>query len=180
MASSRNDYLAKPSAECCLEGSLHHGEPRGQRTLVADIDTYVARPSAERANGHILLYFPDVWGFFANGFLVMDGFADAGYLTVSLDYFRGVRRPLCLARSFVLLGRADVVYCRIRCGSIARTVMIGAIRLLTTRSGSGSISPLLMKQYLGGLRRSSQSSERRIRDTPVLGECRTMAARSAG
>jgi hypothetical protein len=35
-------------------------------------------------------YFPDVWGFFTNGFLVMDGFADAGYLTLGLDYFRGV------------------------------------------------------------------------------------------
>ncbi|KAK5110977.1 hypothetical protein LTR85_000687 [Meristemomyces frigidus] len=36
-----------------------------------------------------LLYFPDVWGFFNNGFLIMDGFADAGYLTLGLDYFRG-------------------------------------------------------------------------------------------
>lgn len=39
-------------------------------------------------------YFPDVWGFFKNGFLVMDGFADAGYLTLGLDYFRGVLPPL--------------------------------------------------------------------------------------
>lgn len=38
-----------------------------------------------------MLYFPDVWGFFNNGFLIMDGFADAGFLTLGLDYFRGVR-----------------------------------------------------------------------------------------
>lgn len=30
-----------------------------------------------------------VWGMFNNGLLVMDAFADAGYLTVGLDYFRG-------------------------------------------------------------------------------------------
>lgn len=36
-----------------------------------------------------LLYFPDVWGFFNNGFLVMDAFAQAGYLVLGLDYFRG-------------------------------------------------------------------------------------------
>ena len=27
-----------------------------------------------------------------NGFLIMDGFADAGFLTLGLDYFRGVRQ----------------------------------------------------------------------------------------
>jgi hypothetical protein len=36
------------------------------------------------------LYFPDVFGFFPNGLLVMDGFADAGYTVLGLDYFRGV------------------------------------------------------------------------------------------
>jgi hypothetical protein len=37
-----------------------------------------------------VLYFPDVWGFFANAFLIMDGFADAGFLTLGMDYFQGV------------------------------------------------------------------------------------------
>lgn len=86
-----DSYLAKPSGECCLKGSLHKGEPRGKFEAIADVETYVVHPPVGRANGHILLYFPDVWGMFTNGLLVMDGFADAGYLTLGLDYFRGVR-----------------------------------------------------------------------------------------
>ena len=84
------DYLANPSGQCCLKGSIHKGEPRGRHETVSGIDTYISTPSPENANGHILLYFPDVWGFFLNGFLIMDGFADAGYLVLGLDYFRGV------------------------------------------------------------------------------------------
>lgn len=82
-------YLAQPSGACCLTGHLHTGEPRGTIEKITDIDTYITHPPAGKANGHVLIYFPDVWGFFKNGFLVMDAFADAGYLTVGLDYFRG-------------------------------------------------------------------------------------------
>ncbi|KAJ5698351.1 hypothetical protein N7462_000356 [Penicillium macrosclerotiorum] len=53
------------------------------------VETYMIQPEASKANGNILLYFPDVWGMFTNGLLVMDGFADAGYLVLGLDYFRG-------------------------------------------------------------------------------------------
>ncbi|KAB2570876.1 Hydrolase tropI [Lasiodiplodia theobromae] len=84
-----NEYLAKPSGACCLEGTLHSGEPRGTFTQIADVETYVATPPPGKSNGNIVLYFPDVWGMFPNGLLVMDGFADAGYLTLGLDYFRG-------------------------------------------------------------------------------------------
>lgn len=95
------DYLAKPSGECCLKGHLHAGEPRGTFETIADVETYVVKPSPDKSNGHILLYFPDVWGMFPNGLLIMDGFADAGYLTIGLDYFRGVRRnpAVCLFRT---------------------------------------------------------------------------------
>jgi hypothetical protein len=86
---SPNKYLANPSGECCLKGSLHEGEARGSFGTVAGVETYIARPSKDADNGHIMLYFPDVWGFFKNGFLIMDGFADAGYTTLGLDYFRG-------------------------------------------------------------------------------------------
>ena len=57
---------------------------------IASVETYIAIPPENKANGHIVLYFPDVWGLFKNGLLVMDGFADAGYLVLGLDYFRGV------------------------------------------------------------------------------------------
>lgn len=87
-------YLAKPSGDCCLRGTIHEGEARGSWETIAEVETYIARPPESEANGNILLYFPDVWGMFPNGLLVMDTFADAGYLVVGLDYFRGVFSPL--------------------------------------------------------------------------------------
>lgn len=87
-------FLAKPSGLCCLKGTIHSGTPRGSFIRVADVETYVVKPAPHKANGHILLYFPDVWGMFTNGLLVMDSFADAGYLTIGLDYFRGVSDTL--------------------------------------------------------------------------------------
>lgn len=82
-------FLAKPSGECCLKGSIHAGEGRGSYATISDVHTYVVHPPKDKANGHILLYFADVWGMFPNGLLIMDGFADAGYLVLGLDYFRG-------------------------------------------------------------------------------------------
>lgn len=82
-------YLAQPSGDCCLKGNIHEGEPRGSTETIASVESYIVQPLSGKANGNVLLYFPDVWGFFKNGFLVMDAFADAGYLTVGIDYFQG-------------------------------------------------------------------------------------------
>nr|RBQ91263.1 hypothetical protein FVER53263_13894 [Fusarium verticillioides] len=87
--STSEPYLAKPSGSCCLKGTIHGGESRGTWETIADVETYISKPAPEKANGNILLYFPDVWGMFPNGLLVMDAFADAGYLVLGLDYFRG-------------------------------------------------------------------------------------------
>ncbi|KAK5698697.1 hypothetical protein LTR17_019861 [Elasticomyces elasticus] len=83
------EWLAKPSGACCLKGHLHNGDPKGSFERLADIETYVTKPSPEKDNGHIVFYFPDVFGFFVNGLLVMDTFAEAGYTTIGLDYFSG-------------------------------------------------------------------------------------------
>ncbi|PMD49702.1 NAD(P)-binding protein [Hyaloscypha bicolor E] len=82
-------YLAKPSGACCLKGTIHEGEPRGRLTTISGIETYISTAPEGKVNGNILLYFPDVWGLFNNGLLIMDGFADAGYLVFGLDYFQG-------------------------------------------------------------------------------------------
>ncbi|KAF9886282.1 hypothetical protein FE257_011895 [Aspergillus nanangensis] len=82
-------WLAQPSGPCCMKGTLHTGTPRGEYVDIAGVETYISQPPTTTANGHILLYFPDVWGIFTNGLLVMDAFADAGYLVLGLDYFRG-------------------------------------------------------------------------------------------
>lgn len=100
MGDSTDQYVAKPSGACCLKGSLHDGEPRGSYESIAGVQTYISKPDPSKANGNILLYFPDVYGFFTNGMLIMDGFADAGYFVLGLDYFMGVCSP---PRSFVAL-----------------------------------------------------------------------------
>jgi hypothetical protein len=83
-------FLAKPSGPCCLKGKIQEGEPLGRLTTISGIETYISTPPEGKVNGHIVLYFPDVWGLFNNGRLIMDGFAEAGYLVLGLDYFRGV------------------------------------------------------------------------------------------
>ena len=84
-------YLAQPASSSCWLGTIHNGTPRGNLETVLDVPTYVSRPTPEKAKGHIVLYFPDVWGMSINAQLLMDGFADAGFLTLGMDYFRGVR-----------------------------------------------------------------------------------------
>ncbi|OAA65773.1 Dienelactone hydrolase [Niveomyces insectorum RCEF 264] len=91
-----SEYLAKPSGECCLKGHLHEGEPRGKIEEILGIKTYVATPS--KPTGHILFYFPDVFGLFKNGQLVMDSFADAGFQVLGIDYFMG-KDPIYLHRN---------------------------------------------------------------------------------
>ena len=58
--SSDDRYLAKPSGDCCLKGSLHEGEPRGSNEVIAGVETYISQPLSNRSNGNIMLYFPDV------------------------------------------------------------------------------------------------------------------------
>ncbi|EGP85734.1 uncharacterized protein MYCGRDRAFT_74155 [Zymoseptoria tritici IPO323] len=81
--------IAKPSEACCLRGKIHTGDPKGNIITIAEVETYVSEPPAEKANGNVLLYFPDVYGIFINGKLIMDAFAAAGYLVLGPDYFRG-------------------------------------------------------------------------------------------
>jgi hypothetical protein len=91
-SSEPKKYLAKPSGECCLSGTLHTGEERGKIETISGLETYVATPKDGAANGNVVLYFPDVYGLFKNGRLILDVFADAGYLAVGIDYFRGVSK----------------------------------------------------------------------------------------
>ena len=139
-----NGYIAKPSGECCLKGSLHDGEPRGRYETIAGVNTYISSPPADKANGNIVLYFPDVFGFFTNGLLVMDGFAEAGYLSIGLDYFRGVR----LANRTV---RRPANGRRIPCTFIAKTRTTRRLTLaLITRRGRQSTLPSRMRRHLDG------------------------------
>lgn len=87
--------LAKPADLCCIQGSIHTGEATGTIEQIEGVDTYVARPLPDKANGNVLLYFPDVFGFHIKSFLMMDAFAKCGYLTLGVDYFLGVKNITC-------------------------------------------------------------------------------------
>ncbi|CAK7205815.1 hypothetical protein SEUCBS139899_008594 [Sporothrix eucalyptigena] len=83
-------YLAQPPSLCCFLGYIHSGEPKGAEEELAGVQTYVARPpEGVKHNGHIVLYYPDVWGLSNNAKLLMDGFAAGGYIALGIDYFRG-------------------------------------------------------------------------------------------
>lgn len=82
-------YLAQPPGPCCWRGTIHDGLPRGTIESILDIPTYIARPDPATNNGHVVLYFPDVWGLSPNAQLLLDGFADAGFLALGMDYFCG-------------------------------------------------------------------------------------------
>jgi hypothetical protein len=88
-----DNVLAKPADLCCLKGAFHTGEPTGSIEQIEGIDTYVARPHLERSNKNVILFFPDAFGLHMNSFLMMDAFAECGYLTLGVDYFLGVRAP---------------------------------------------------------------------------------------
>jgi len=94
MASSKQpkepEWLAQPSGACCIKGHIHSGNPRGEYEWIAEVETYVVHPPQDKSNGHIVLYYPDVFGFFTNGLLIMDEMADAGYTVLGIDYFQGV------------------------------------------------------------------------------------------
>ncbi|KAF6809851.1 dienelactone hydrolase [Colletotrichum sojae] len=89
--SDDQEYLAKPPGPCCFTGTIHEGNPAGKVEDIIEVPTYVVRPAdvGSSANGHVVLYFPDVWGLSINAKLLMDGFAAAGYTALGMDYFRG-------------------------------------------------------------------------------------------
>lgn len=86
--------LAKPADVCCLRGSFHSGKPQGKIKQIGGVDSYIATPLSETANGNVLLYFPDAFGLHNNSFLLMDAFASCGYLTLGVDYFLGVLKSV--------------------------------------------------------------------------------------
>nr|AMB48858.1 dienelactone hydrolase [Fusarium camptoceras] len=81
--------LAKPADLCCLKGDIHNGQPTGTTIQIEGVDTYVATPEPEVANGNVLLFFPDAFGLHINSELMMDAYAACGYLTLGVDYFLG-------------------------------------------------------------------------------------------
>lgn len=103
------NILAKPADLCCLKGAFHTGQPTGSIIQIDSVDTYVASPHPKRSNGNVVLFFPDAFGLHINSFLMMDAFAECGYLTLGIDYFLGV----WAFKSFSLAFKEILKCCRI-------------------------------------------------------------------
>ncbi|KAI0701266.1 alpha/beta-hydrolase [Cerioporus squamosus] len=81
--------LAGPPGDCCRKTVQHDGEARGNVETIAGVETYVARP-ADGSTKKIILFFADVYGpIYINAELIIDYWADNGYLVLGLDYFEG-------------------------------------------------------------------------------------------
>ena len=90
MAANTDPVLAKPVDKCCLKGAIHNGEQKGRIEAINGVDTYIAEPNQDTANGNVILLFPDAFGLHINSFLMMDAFAECGYIVLGVDYFLGV------------------------------------------------------------------------------------------
>ncbi|OAQ65984.1 short-chain dehydrogenase reductase sdr [Pochonia chlamydosporia 170] len=85
---SEPQYLAQRPGQCCTKGFPHRGESRGTYQTIAAVETYTVHPHEAQHNGHMLLFFADVTGMSINNRLLMDGFSNAGYLVLGLNYFQ--------------------------------------------------------------------------------------------
>ncbi|CDO68501.1 hypothetical protein BN946_scf184499.g26 [Trametes cinnabarina] len=95
--------LAGPPGDCCFKTVRHEGQPRGTIEKIADVETYVARPTGGESD-KIILFFADVYGaLYANSQLLMDYWADNGELRVAdlTRRGRGLRR---CPKGFLVLG----------------------------------------------------------------------------
>ncbi|KAH9854493.1 alpha/beta-hydrolase [Lenzites betulinus] len=90
-----NPVLAGPPGECCRQTVHHVGTPRGSLEPIAGVETYIARPAGTTDPQKIILFFSDVFGaLYTNSQLVMDYWADNGFLVLGLDYFEGDSKAL--------------------------------------------------------------------------------------
>ena len=74
--------LAGPPGDCCVKGVKHFGEPSGETTTIAGVQTYISKPPPAKDSSHdkkIILYFADVFGpFYINAQLLQDYYASHG------------------------------------------------------------------------------------------------------
>jgi len=84
-----SQYIAAHPGNQCAEAVKHTGTAKGELIDLNGLTTYVTYPP-DKATDKIILYYCDVFGpRFINNQLVMDFFAEHGYLVLSPDYFYG-------------------------------------------------------------------------------------------
>ncbi|KAJ3827346.1 dienelactone hydrolase [Lentinula raphanica] len=85
--------MSSPLCEDCVKGVKHEGEAKGHWESIGGVNCYVgtpASPSQDSKQNKAILYFPDVFGMqLINNQLLVDSFAENGFLTIGVDYFDG-------------------------------------------------------------------------------------------
>jgi len=82
-------YLAKPSGDQCFQAVKHEGTAVGVTEVIGGAKCYVGYPPDKKTD-KIILFFADVYGpWYLNNQLLVDFFAEQGYLVVAVDYFQG-------------------------------------------------------------------------------------------
>lgn len=85
----------------CIKGSLDEGTPKGQDSTIAGVPCYITKPEAEAANGCAVILATDIFGYhLINARLIADAYADAGYICVVPDYFKGEPMDMKLLEHF--------------------------------------------------------------------------------
>jgi dienelactone hydrolase len=76
----------------CVTGFIHEGTPKGTVGTIANLQTYIAKPSTSAENTAIIVIIPDVFGWaFVNNRLLADEYAQNSGKTVYLpDFMFGI------------------------------------------------------------------------------------------
>lgn len=76
----------------CVTGFIHEGTPKGIVGTIANLQTYIAKPSTSAENTAIIVIIPDAFGWaFVNNRLLADEYAENSGKTVYLpDFMFGI------------------------------------------------------------------------------------------
>ncbi|KAJ5733865.1 Dienelactone hydrolase [Penicillium malachiteum] len=80
---------SNPPSSCCATGFKHEGTPVGELKTIDGVNTYIGTPKGNQKTDTAVLFLSDIFGLFNNNKLLVDEFANNGYLTVLPDLFRG-------------------------------------------------------------------------------------------
>ncbi|KAJ5093799.1 hypothetical protein N7456_009660 [Penicillium angulare] len=90
-------------SQCCITGSLHEGEAKGNVQDIQNISTYIAYPP-DKSTKNAILIITDVIGHkFINAQLIADQFAAKGYFVIMPDMFNGDSVPLNRPEGFKIM-----------------------------------------------------------------------------
>jgi dienelactone hydrolase len=80
-----------PICKACVTGFLHDGTPKGTVETIANLQTYVSKPTSSKQNPGIIVIIPDIFGWtFNNNRLLADEYAEkAGRIVYLPDFMFG-------------------------------------------------------------------------------------------